>query len=336
MSTTLFKPELSEAPAVVAPGRVGVLSTWHTVTDALARLCERLSQLRVRRDRALALEFPERFVHFRSVEEFDFALSSRTDFPAARVRELVALGPCQLERTASAIREVERRFADVLARSVHEPGLIGEFMRELDLKAVSKDHHWRDIMEGLVRLSPDLDPYKRVALIKYMQYLRARQDIMRSVFVEKTRGDASAALHAAREAPPAPAVELGDTAVFDHTAVVRGEVRDEGFATLPKGESVRIDLGSARDMELVLAGNRMRLYTGRDWYLADDGGSTYPLRPGKNLVGRHSGCHVVVDAACRSVSRTHLILEPAGEGVVILTDISSHGTEVPRHLLRPR
>ena len=36
MSTTLFKPELSGAPVVVAPGRVRTPSTWHTVTTTLA------------------------------------------------------------------------------------------------------------------------------------------------------------------------------------------------------------------------------------------------------------------------------------------------------------
>jgi hypothetical protein len=334
MNTTLLRPELSAATPALAPGGTRISATRPKVTGSLAWLSERLSHLWTRREPPLVLEFPDCFVHFRSVQELDFALSSRTDFPAVRIRELIALSPRELELTARAIRRVERRFANILARSVREPGLIGEFMRELDLKTISQDHGWRDIMESLVRLSPDLDAYKRVALVKYMQYLRARQHIMRSVFVEKTRGDGSAGLHAAREPRSAPAVSLSDTASLDLTSLQHGEGLDEEFVTLPKGESVRIDLGNARDMELVLAGNRMRLYTGREWYLSDDGGNTYPLRPGKNLVGRHSGCHVVVDSACRSVSRTHLILEPAGEAVVILTDLSSHGTEVPGHLLR--
>ena len=138
----------------------------------------------------------DRFVHFRSMLEFEFALTSRAAFPASRVHDLMTHSPMQLEAAAARIRDVERNFTRVLARSVKEPELTGELFRELDLKLFSKDHGWRDIMEGLMRLTPDFDEYKRVALIRYMQYLRARQIIMRRAFVEKTRDDDEACLHA--------------------------------------------------------------------------------------------------------------------------------------------
>ena len=44
--------------------------------------------------------------------------------------------------------------------------------------------------------------------------------------------------------------------------------------------------------------------------------------------GAHIGCDVVLDAACKAISRTHLIVEPLANGRILLTDLSSHGTEV--------
>ena len=184
-------------------------------------------------------------------------------------------------------------------------------------------------MEGLVRLSPDFDEYKRVALIKYMQYLRARQTIMRSAFMEKTHDDDEACLHATPCMRDGTLALGGDTAAYDlapEERAANGVVR--GYRALPKGETVEVDPGDERHVELQLAGNRMRLYTGRECYLVDDDNNTYPLQAGKNLVGRHVSCDVVVDAACKSISRTHLIIEPLAAGPVLLTDLSSHGTEI--------
>jgi len=334
MNTTLLKSQFQDAADTLPPRRKAPASAALALHRPLAWLRDRFAHLTRNRTPPLQLEFADRFVCFRGLKEFEFSLQSRTEFPAARVKSLIALGPLELERAATAVREVERRFSSVLARSVREPGLIGEFVRELELKTVSQDHGWREIIESLVRLSPEFDAYKRVALIKYMQYLRARQNIMRSVFVEKTLDDHDACVHATRAIEDSTVLAAGDTAIFDMSPAARRPREDDAFASLPKGESIRIDLSGQRDMELVLAGNRMRLYTGREWYMADEGGNTYPLTPGKNLVGRHSSCDVVVDSACRSVSRHHLIVEPTDDGAVVLTDLSSHGTEIPSALLR--
>ena len=328
MSSTLTKHEFQGLP----PAPAARLRQPGSGFGALAGLREFIARMRTRPAPPLQLEFPDRFVQFRGMREFEFALASRAEFPAARMHDLIALEPAQLEQAATRMREAERSLAAVLTRSVNEPGLIGEFLREIELKSFSQDHGWRAIMDALVRLSPEYDAYKRVALVKYMQYLRARQGVMRSVFMEKTRSDGEAGVHAARALEDTTAIAHGETAIFD--LAQRARENDTSFKALPKGETVRIDLGDARQMELMLAGNRMRLYTGREFYMADDGNNTYPLLAGKNLVGRHSGCDVMVDAACRAVSRNHLIVEPVSARHVLLTDLSAHGTEVPAALLK--
>lgn len=242
--------------------------------------------------------------------------------------------PVELEAAARRIHDTERHFSEIIARSLHEPALLGELFRELELKLFSQDHGWRDIIDALARLSPAFDPYKRIALIKYMQYLRARQTLMRCAFVEKTRDDASACLHATPAMGETMATPAVETAAFETPAPSADEdTLVLGYRSLPKGEPVEVALDDARHMELLLAGNRMRLYLGRECYMVDDDDRTYPLHEGSNLVGRHAGCDVVVDAACKAVSRTHLVVEPLPGARVRLTDLSSHGTEVVAHLL---
>ncbi|MFT5175136.1 MAG: hypothetical protein ACI8W7_003325 [Gammaproteobacteria bacterium] len=343
MSSTISKSDFTR-PSPSLPARQRT-APKHGLALAISRLRHWFEQRRdadvPRRLPHLQLEFPDRFVNFRGMKEFEFGLRSRTEFPATRVRELMALTPTELEHNAATMRQVERDFADILAQAVHHPELIGEYFRELETKLFSNDHGWRDIMEGLIRLSPAYDAYKRVALIKYMQYLRARQNIMRSLFIEKTKGDDNASVNAARKVEDITPFVPGDTAIFDMTQVLVAETSADaeqvsGLCALAKGETVTLHLGQEREVELVLAGNRMRLFMGRDFYLADDDNNTYPLRPGKNLIGRNSGCDVVLDAACRAVSRNHLIVQPISTNEVRLTDLSAHGTEVPVQFLHPQ
>ena len=70
----------------------------------------------------LNLELTDRFVRFRGMQEFEFSLVSRAEFPATRVRDLMTRSPQELEAAAATIRDAERHFSSVLARSVKEPG----------------------------------------------------------------------------------------------------------------------------------------------------------------------------------------------------------------------
>ena len=339
MSNTLTKSEFPSPPTIFLEGRErgpDSSSPQPLASRLLSWFLEGLAHLVRRPAPSLNLEMTDRFVRFRSMREFQFALVSRTEFPASRIPDLMARGPQELEAESAHIRDAERHLSNVLARSVKEPQLTGELFRELELKLFSADHGWREIIDGLKRLPPDFDEYKRVALIKYLQYLRARQFILRSAFIEKTRDDDEACLHATST--------MASGAMFGqvHTAVFGGVPREpddatleRGYQCLPKGETVSVDPGDARHMELLLAGNRMRLYTGRECYLVDDGNNTYPLQPGKNLVGRHRGCDVTLDAACKAISRTHLVIEPLTSGRVLITDLSSHGTDIAVTLPKP-
>ncbi len=343
MSTTIIRPELFH-PDSTQDKPLVASRPWHR---PLSLKIKDWFQNKLLRKRgacpALLLELPDRTIKFHSLAEFSFTLASRTDYPVVRMRALMKHTPEELEQTAQNIHDIEREFSDVIAKSAQAPHLIGELFAEFRIKLFSQDHEWRDIMDGLRRLSPEHNEYKRVALAKYMQYLRSRQQILKNVFMDKTRGDSSVSIHATPTDSNNANLEHLDhrtTAIFDVThmaAAAAVEASDDsnapsdvkGFISLDKGESCRVKFTDKREVQLSLAGNYFKLYCGKEFYLADDGGNTYPLQMGKNLVGRHSGCDVVVDEACRSVSRHHLIIEPVADDAALLTDLSAHGTEIP-------
>jgi hypothetical protein len=106
-------------------------------------------------------------------------------------------------------------------------------------------------------------------------------------------------------------------------------LRDEGFTQLRKGEAVEIPLWPQEPLVLVLANHPFYVVSEGGLYLVDEANQRYPLRSGRNIVGRDPQCDTVVDAAFKDVSRKHLLIETQGEAALRLTDISSLGTAVP-------
>ena len=53
------------------------------------------------------------------------------------------------------------------------------------------------------------------------------------------------------------------------------------------------------------------------------------LATGQNTVGRGSENDITLGTEFRDVSRRHLIAEPIDDHIILLTDISSHGTFAP-------
>ena len=278
----------------------------------------------------LKLEFEGRTISFSAVGDFEFALASRTEVPATKVAELVQLTPEDLRSEATSIREVERRFVEVVARSLEEPGSVGHLLRELDLKLFSQDHEWRAIIQALIGQPAQFDEYKQIALVKYMQYLGSRQDVLSSLYANKVDWRATAL--APDAAPNASPDKFRETLIFD---VAEPQVREETvsrFERLARGETVAVGVIGDR-LEIILSRHRFSLQPGSPARLFDENGPEYELASGRNVVGRMPGMEVVVDAGYRDVSRKHLVIETSHSSYVLLTDLSSHGTFVPRGTL---
>lgn len=278
----------------------------------------------------LVLELDHRVVRFYEPDTFEFALLPRTQFPATRVARLIDWPAEELERVAMKIRQVEKRFAEAVATSVERPRIVGHLLRRMDLKLFTHDHNWREIIAALNRYDSGYDDYKKIALVKYTQYLRARQQILRSLYLEKRGAICNPKTEVSRKNKEEDTrmAASRDTGVFESTLFDAAHQR-ETFAPLPRGETICLRFTDSPELTLRLSAHSFKLVAGKYFYLVDDQGANYLVRPGKNIVGRHAGCDVVLDPVYRGVSRKHLIIEPVSETVALVTDISSHGTYVP-------
>ena len=114
-------------------------------------------------------------------------MSGRTSVPSKKITDMVKFSTDQLKKEAKTIKEIEKRFVGILSRSIEDSNSIDRALRELDPVIFSQDHSWRDIISGLNQGDDELNPFRRIALVKYMQYLSARQEINKYMYSEKKR-----------------------------------------------------------------------------------------------------------------------------------------------------
>ena len=287
--------------------------------------------------KSLTLKIADRTLKFDSKSDFEFALASRTDVPAAKISDFVQFNPQQLLDEASSVRQVERHFVETLSRSIQEPGSIGYLLREMDIKMFSQDHEWRAIMQALTRQERRFDDYKQLALVKYMQYLASRQDVLKGIYTHKVTSGVNPEMDADSVQDP----KYRQTVIFDVSAPLiapaqpNESIAPSRLARLPRGESINFRAVGADMIELVLSRHSFRLRAGSNPMLFDNEDNEYPLRSGRNVLGRHPDSDVMIDAAYRDVSRTHAIVDMRDGGEVFITDLSSHGTFVDANFTEP-
>jgi hypothetical protein len=291
--------------------------------DAKRDMIEKLFSNRLR------LQFQDRTVSFASLSDFDFCLSSRTEVPAGKIRELVRQSPEALTKEAGSIRQLERGFVDLLSKSMEEPGSIGYLLRDVDLKLFSQDHEWRSLFTSLVKTGKEFNDYKQLALVKYTQYLGSRQEVLKCIFENKYQLDAEPAEVNGAER------DARDTVIFESQKAALLSPRDSGLQRLPRGETITIQLDGDSNLDIVLSRHKFTIVSGQEIHLLDENGPEYILQYGRNRVGREQGNDVRIDTAYRDVSRKHLIIDVESPRHVRLTDLSSHGTYVPGARLLP-
>lgn len=273
---------------------------------------------------SIELQIGEESLNFASPREFEFALAGRTSLPPEKVAVLVDSPDETLLREAEGIRRIEQRLEDALSGALEEATSVGGFMVNLDMSVVSQDHEWRSIIEALNDAGGEHEDYSKVALVKYIQYLNARQQVIRSIYGLRHRAMRGEQRNGASSSDS----QMRETVIFDVTSFVASS--GEELTRMPKGESVDIDLESDRPLDILLAKHPFTLVASRDGIrFSGKGAQSGLLRAGRNVVGRDAGADVVVDHELRDVSRRHLLVETDGRGHVCLTDISSHGTSIP-------
>lgn len=106
-----------------------------------------------------------------------------------------------------------------------------------------------------------------------------------------------------------------------------------GWARLPRGMDVRLQLGVRKSVEIMLADHRFKLRFSSRPKLIDPARRVYFLNEGANLVGRAPENDTVVNPVFDSISRVHLHIEISNGRLRLVRDMSGHGTFVPEFIL---
>jgi len=275
----------------------------------------------------LTFELEGRTLRFASLDDFAFSLSGRAQIPADSVTDLMQLSPAELRREATSIRDSERCFVDLLADALKAPGAVGELLGEIDAGFIAEENQWRAIMAALMDETPGFDEYKHLALVKYMQYLAARRDIVKSIYAQRFGGQEPLAA-------PEPAANGGtrSTLIMEDESGPDTESSQIRFQRLPRGQTVTVRAPVDAGLSILLSRHKFQLFAADTPRLTDDNGVNYPLKAGVNVIGRHPENDVVVGGWYRDVSRKHLMVDTSGDNLN-LTDLSTHGTFLPGRLL---
>ena len=272
----------------------------------------------------------EQTLRFCSIPDFEFCLTGRTSVPSKKISELVKQSTKKLKNEAITIKDIEKRFVAILSRSIEDPNSINHAMRELDPSIFSQDHSWRSIIGALNEGGDELNPFRRVALVKYMQYLASRQEIIKYLYSEKQKYANGAKVEESEE----PQDKLSGTLILESTLFEPvKDGKDDQFERMPKGEVITLHLRPGKDIEIRLSKHKCRLSNKNGVTFIDQDGKPHPLNRGRNVIGRDTSSNVKIDSTLRDISRLHLLIENLGDNQLQLTDMSSHGTFLHPSLL---
>jgi hypothetical protein len=308
----------------------------YSIVQALANNPEPVSngprshwQKRLRANRKpLRLLMNGRFMEFKSTDDFSFAVECRTGITSARYHALFERETQALWEEAQSIKAIEKNLVDILEDALCDGSPCGPAMRSLGLQNFSADHGWRDLIEQLVAADDRYDAYKRLALIKYMQYLGARQEVIRLIFALKNRQTGSARTTSGQRRLNGAAVL--ETMVFDISASDNDSLFGAtSLQRLPRGEAVKLYALPGHAIDIRLAKHAFRLVNDNGWVLCEADGRRHALADVQTMVGRGRDNDIRLDAQYNYLSRRHMIVEPQDDHVILVTDLSSHGTFAP-------
>lgn len=271
---------------------------------------------------------------FSSVADFEFAVSGRVAVPSTKITDMVKFSPDQLQKEARTIKEIEKKFVSILSKSIEDTNSINRAIRELDPLIFSQDHSWRDIIIALNEGDDDFNPFRRVALVKYMQYLSARQEIIKYLYSEKKK-----MLHEPLSDPVSDTdngnehEEFKETLMLENTIFepVKDDKKDAAgagmnFERMPKGEAITVTLAPGTEMNVMLSKHKCTLVAKDGIQFIDHTGKSYTLGKGRNIIGRDTISTVILEPSLRDISRLHLVIENIDDNSLQLTDLSSHGS----------
>ena len=196
----------------------------------------------------------------------------------------------------------------------------------MDPQIFSQDHGWRTIIGALHDGDEELNEFRRVALVKYMQYLSSRQEIIKYLYSEKKKH------YKTSDEGTEAGSEFKDTIILENTVFepLQGTDHNVEMERMLKGENVTIGLKPGKEIDVLLSKHHCKIVGGKVNKFYDEEGRSYELKIGKNVIGRDSKSDIMIDPNLRDVSRMHLVIELDDANNIYMTDFSSHGTYIPK------
>ena len=241
------------------------------------------------------------------LEEFESKLSERTGMPDGTSDRIYSWPEEKLRARTRGAAKIIKRFATAVAASMDVSSTASTFVNRLDLNSISRDHDWRQVFGALRGEGSDYQQRQAVALRKYLQYLNSRRDLLEYICTERARLDETSA---------------GEDKTQPN-AVTLAKLKQ-----LPVGDTVAVRLPESGTLAMRIGRHAFGLSDIRAPRLVDEHGHEYPLRQGRQSVGRHPESDVRLDPNLSDISRLHLVIEWRGGNLLHLTDLSSRGTFV--------
>ena len=264
---------------------------------------------------------------------FERRLGALTKVPPERVVEFAKLPAEDLKREAVSVTAVLKRFAEAVVDAIERPEGADDFLRELDMKYISRDHDWRAVFEQIRSQSAGHRRHKHTLLIKYLQYLSFRKRLIEFIYARKAGLGETDEFSDLTLFPKGKGGEPGSRMPWQQEDgnVVWGGVK---YVRLPLGECVELNIEKAESVKVLLAKHSFRMFGTVPPALIDQNGVMYFFREGRSTVGRHPESDLTIDGAFRDVSRAHMLVEWRDGGPLYVTDLSTRGTYVPEHCLQ--
>ena len=281
----------------------------------------------------ITLEIKGRAIKFFSPSDFEFFLAGRTAVPASKIKEMVKYNLEQLKSEARSIKKIEKHFVSIMAKSIEKSDDTDHFFQESDINSFSQDHAWRQIASALNKDNDKTCKLRNIVLVKYLQYLSSRQEVIRCIYAEKKKYENIIRDEQDSQTDkdqPCKETLILDSSLFEDDAPA---LNDSKFCRIPKGERIPIKLKFDESIPIILSKHKCEIYYNDRLFFVDSIGGKQPVFLGQNKVGRDTSGTIVIDSVFRDVSRLHLVIENAGGGLLKLIDLSSHGTYLPSEFI---
>ena len=206
---------------------------------------------------------------------------------------------------------------------LESPRLADTLLSDLQATSFSKNCGWRELLVQMLGLGAEYRVAQIYCLAKYRNFLVKRADVLREIV-----GQYHAAVVFEDQEDAGAKDEITVLEGVSWTAEQSKPVPD--LMRLVRGEVTNLSVDRATPLEVWFCDRRFEVECSAAPVLVDPDGGRFPLRDGRNLIGRAFFCDIVVAVEYSDVSRSHAIIDIVDGLPASVTDVSSGGTYISK------